>query len=70
MLKICGATLLAIVLSVGVAQARMAVAHPHRHLGACADGMTKAACVCGAKGHSQVCKAGQWCHSFEGACRS
>jgi len=68
MLKICGATLLAIVLSVGMAQAM--VAHPHKHLGACADGMTKAACVCGAKGHSQVCKAGQWCHGFEGACRS
>ena len=70
MLKICGATLLAIVLSVGMAQARVGVAHPHKHLGACADGAVKASCVCGAKGHSQVCKAGQWCHGFEGACRA
>jgi hypothetical protein len=67
MLKICGATLLAIVLSVGLAQAKVV---PHKRLGACADGQAKAACVCGAKGHSQVCKAGQWCHSYEGACRS
>jgi hypothetical protein len=69
MLKICSVTLLAIVMSVGVAQARAGVAHPHKHFAACADGMVKAACMCGAKGHSKLCKAGQWCHGFEGACR-
>jgi hypothetical protein len=70
MLKICGAALLAIVVSVGAAEAR-AVAHPHKHFMACGDGLVKATCMCSpAKGHGQLCKAGQWCHTFEGACRS
>jgi len=37
----------------------------------CAEGQTKAKCVCGSKAGSagaQVCGAGQWCHAFTGAC--
>jgi hypothetical protein len=69
MLKICGAVLLATVLSVAVADAR--VARPLKHFPACGDGQVKAACMCSpAKGKGQLCKAGQWCHSWEGACRS
>jgi hypothetical protein len=39
----------------------------------CAEGQTKAACMCGSKnmatgGKPQMCKAGQWCHSFNGMC--
>ena len=71
MLKICGVVLLAVVMSVGVAEARRAgVANPHRHFPSCTDGQVKATCVCRpAKGHGQLCRPGQWCHTFEGACR-
>jgi hypothetical protein len=44
-----------------------------RHMMAmCAEGQTKMGCMCGSKGamHAkpQMCKAGQWCHTFNGAC--
>jgi hypothetical protein len=69
MLKICGAAVLAMVISVGVADAR--VARPLKHFPACGDGQVKAACMCNpAKGHGHLCKPGQWCHTFEGACRA
>ena len=38
----------------------------------CAEGQaTKAKCICGSKKEApgaQVCTAGQWCHTFTGAC--
>jgi hypothetical protein len=39
----------------------------------CAEGQTKAHCMCGSKhmamgGKPSMCKAGQWCHTFNGAC--
>ncbi len=39
----------------------------------CAEGQTKAACMCGSKhmamgAKPQMCKAGQWCHTFSGMC--
>jgi hypothetical protein len=38
----------------------------------CTDGQaTKAKCICGSKAGApgaQVCSAGQWCHTFTGAC--
>jgi hypothetical protein len=38
------------------------------HWAACGEGMVKASCVCkGATAHA-MCKAGQWCHSWAGAC--
>lgn len=57
-----------IALCAGTAQAR--VAHPHKYLPHCADGLVKAACAChaGASSNHQVCKPGQWCHTFVGVC--
>ena len=39
----------------------------------CAEGQTKAACMCGShnmamKTKPQMCKAGMWCHTMNGAC--
>jgi hypothetical protein len=38
----------------------------------CAEGQTKAACMCGSKmamgGKPTMCKAGMWCHTMNGAC--
>lgn len=39
----------------------------------CAEGQTKVACMCGHKNMAmgtkpQMCKAGQWCHTFNGMC--
>lgn len=44
-----------------------------RHMMAmCAEGQTKMNCMCGSKGainaKPQMCKAGQWCHTLNGAC--
>jgi hypothetical protein len=69
MLKICGVTLLCNRHVRRSGAGTGGVAHPQKHFAACADGMVKAACMCGAKGHSKLCKAGQWCHGFESACR-
>jgi hypothetical protein len=47
------------------------MAHRRRHmLPACGEGMVKAACVCHAMSSKmhQMCKAGQWCHTYAGAC--
>jgi hypothetical protein len=46
---------------------------PMHMMAMCAEGQTKMKCMCGSKNaamHSkpQVCKAGQWCHTFNGAC--
>jgi hypothetical protein len=45
----------------------------HMHKGMmCAEGQTKAACMCGSKmamgGKPTMCKAGMWCHTMNGAC--
>jgi hypothetical protein len=36
----------------------------------CAEGQTKAACMCGSRmgGKPTMCKAGMWCHTMNGAC--
>ena len=39
----------------------------------CAEGQTKMKCMCGGKNAAmkskpQMCNAGQWCHTFNGAC--
>jgi hypothetical protein len=38
----------------------------------CAEGQTKAACMCGSKmamgAKPTMCKAGMWCHTMNGAC--
>ncbi len=63
-MKIFAAVLLAAFLSAGAAQAKM------MHMAACADGMTKANCMCKAaagKAHA-MCKKGMWCHTFSGSC--
>jgi hypothetical protein len=59
--------LFAISMSAGVANAK--VMHPHKYYPVCADGMVKASCVCkSAAASHMLCKAGQWCHTFEGVC--
>jgi len=66
MVKTFAVVLLALVMSVGFAQAKM-----HKMIPACAEGQQAAAtCVCGpaAGRHSLLCKKGQWCHSFMHAC--
>jgi hypothetical protein len=60
---------LAIAMSAGFAQAKMAT-HLHMRLGACADGQVSATCVCGSGKAHAVCKKGQWCHSYNGTCGS
>jgi hypothetical protein len=60
---------LAIAMSVGFAQAKMAM-HKPMHLGACADGQVGAKCVCGSGKTHAICKKGQWCHSYNGTCGS
>jgi hypothetical protein len=82
-MKIFATVLLAVCMSAGAAQAMMMKHHPMmhhpmmhhsmhmrmHHMGACAEGMVKASCVCkAASGTHAMCKAGQWCHSFAGMC--
>jgi hypothetical protein len=64
MLKTCSVTLLALAMSIGVAQARHARGHRLMHvIPACAVGQPTAwTCNCSA-GHPPVlCHPGQWCH--------
>jgi len=72
MLKKFAVVLFAISMSVGTANAR--VAHPIKHVTFCTDGMVKATCVCSmaTAGHSHhaLCKPGQWCHTWQGACHA
>jgi hypothetical protein len=63
MLKTFAVTLLAIGMSVGLAQAK---GHMHKHMiPGCAAGQQAAAtCACGtaANGRPLLCQKGQWCH--------
>jgi hypothetical protein len=71
MLKSFSVAMLAIAMSVGVAQAK---SHPHKMMmSACIDGQqASATCACGpaaAPGaRPTVCQKGQWCHSMAHAC--
>jgi hypothetical protein len=68
MLKTFAITVTVVALCAGSAQAR--VANPHKYLHRCGDGLVKAACTChtGTTSHYQVCRPGQWCHTFVGMC--
>ncbi len=72
MLKTFAITLLAVAMSVGLAQAHGMRHHMHRHMiPGCAEGQQAAAtCACGtaASGRPLLCQKGQWCHSFAHAC--
>jgi hypothetical protein len=65
MLKTFAVGVLAISMFAGTAHARMA----HK-MGACAEGQVKASCKCTSSmsKQSEVCKAGQWCHTMMGKC--
>jgi len=46
---------------------------PRHMMAMCAEGQTKMKCVCASKtaamsAKHQMCNAGQWCHTFTGAC--
>lgn len=61
MVKSFAVALLALAMSVGLAQAK----HMHRHvIPGCTPGHPSAAkCACGtAMGHPLLCQPGQWCH--------
>ena len=63
MLRTFAVVLFAIVMSVGLAQAK---AHK-RMIAACAEGkQATATCACAkaASGRPLLCKKGQWCHTF------
>jgi hypothetical protein len=67
------ATTMSIGMSVGLAQARISAmsSFTHAHFPTCGDGLVKATCVCRAAGRpgQQLCTAGRYCHTFDGACR-
>jgi hypothetical protein len=66
MLKTFAVALLAIAMSVGLAEARM----HKRMIPGCVEGKQAAApCACGTvAGRPLVCQRGQWCHSFGHVC--
>ena len=72
MLKTFTFVLLAVSMSAGVAQARVAgVADPTKYFHHCPAGRVTANCNCqaaGAPGRHQICRAGQYCHPFDGVC--
>ena len=65
MLRTFAVALLAIAISVGLAEART-----KRMIPACVEGKQAAApCACGTDaGRPLVCQRGQWCHSFGHVC--
>ncbi len=70
MLKKFAVVLVAVTMSAGAANAMMAH-HKHMAMAACAGwGAAKATCMCkAASGPAKaVCKAGEWCHTFNGTC--
>jgi hypothetical protein len=72
MSKKLAVALLAILVSAGAANARViGTANPHKYLHRCTDGRVGASCAChaGASHHYQVCRVGEYCHTFEGVCR-
>jgi hypothetical protein len=64
MLKTCSVVLLAIAMSIGVAQARHVRGHRLLHVTpACAVGQPTAwKCNCGTAATPVLCQPGQWCH--------
>jgi len=66
MLKTFAVAMLAIAMSVGLAEARM----HKRMIPGCVEGKQAAApCACGTvAGRPLVCQRGQWCHSFGHVC--
>jgi hypothetical protein len=74
MLKSLAVAFVAVTMSVGLAQARISgmSSLTHAHFPTCAEGQVKATCVCRASGgpaRQQLCTAGRFCHTFDGACR-
>ncbi len=70
MLKSCAVALLAMTMSVGLAQAK-SQHKPMQPPPPCAEGQQAAAtCACGTatSGQPVVCQKGQWCHSFMHTC--
>ena len=71
MLKTFGVALLAVAMSVGLAQAKVHRYKPMQPPPPCAEGRQAAAtCACGTatSGQPVVCQKGQWCHSMMHAC--
>jgi hypothetical protein len=67
MLSKFAVVLFAISMSIGTANAKVA----HKHYPFCTDGMVKATCVCSMATSGRfhaLCKPGQWCHTWKGAC--
>jgi hypothetical protein len=62
MLKTCAIALLAIAMSVGLAQAKGHKAPP----GCQTEMLAAATCACGPA--KALCHKGQWCHAFTNAC--
>jgi hypothetical protein len=70
MLKTFTVALLAVAMSVGVAQAK---SHKHMMMSACIEGQQAIAiCACGTAAapgaRPTVCQKGRWCHSAMNAC--
>ncbi|HEX3504653.1 MAG TPA: hypothetical protein VHU22_14785 [Xanthobacteraceae bacterium] len=67
------ATIMSIGMSVGSAQARISAlsSFTHAHFPTCGEGLVSATCVCRAatRPGQQLCTAGRWCHTYDGACR-
>jgi hypothetical protein len=66
--------LVAIIVSYGPAQARTpSHSLSHAHFPACSEGLVKELCVCRRGGNAfsrpQLCRAGWYCHTFDGVCR-
>jgi hypothetical protein len=66
-------TTMSIGMSIGLAQARISAmsSFTHAHFPTCAEGLVNATCVCRAADRpgQQLCPAGRYCHTFDGACR-
>jgi hypothetical protein len=68
------ALIIAVAVSMSAASANaMAPMKGHHMIAMCAEGQTKMKCVCASKtaamsAKHQMCNAGQWCHTFTGAC--
>lgn len=74
MLKRIVIALVAMTMSVGLAEARlggMSSSLTHAHFPTCAQGLVKANCVCRAEGRAhvhQLCTTGRYCHTYDGSC--
>jgi hypothetical protein len=62
MLRTLSVVVLALTMSVGLAEARFR--HHHQVVPPCTPGPAAAMCACGtASGHRLFCHPGQWCHT-------